>query len=228
MSNIALIVAAGNSVRFGGDLPKQFVEIAGRPLLAWTISRFEQATSIDQIILVVAEDWMAFAQEQIVDRFHLNKVSKIVSGGETRQQSVRKGLDAASKSARLVAIHDGARPLVMPEDIDNAVAAARKSDAAMLAMPATDTLKRVENGLVVATLRRESVCQAQTPQVFDADLIRKAHAETADTGATDDAALVESLGVKVAVVVPTGPNPKVTTKIDFKIAEILLTEGSSG
>ena len=133
MKTIALIVAGGSSVRFGGDVPKQYREAAGRPLLAWTISRFEAAARIDEIVLVVAEEYLLHAGEKVVDPYRFAKVTKVVAGGSDRQESVRKGLESLPISTGWVAIHDGARPLVRPEDIDRVVETAITDRAAMLA-----------------------------------------------------------------------------------------------
>ena len=222
MQATALIVAAGKSERFGGAVPKQFKNLCGKPLLAWTISRFEAAESIDRIVLVVAEEHLLFAGKNVVDPYNFLKVRKIVKGGERRQESVRLGLQALPVSTKLVAIHDGARPLVGPDDIDRAVALAAKERAAMLAVPATDTMKRVREGYVIGTLDRETMYCAQTPQVFQYDLIFEAHRQYADKDVTDDAELVEKNGFKVAVIEPLLPNPKITTQHDMTFADALL------
>ena len=223
MKTYALIVAAGRSSRFGGAVPKQFRELCGRPLLAWTISRFEAAQSIDEIVVVVAEEHLLYASQTVVDPYGFAKVSKIVIGGETRQESVLKGLRALPFSTQFVAIHDGARPMVASSDIDRVVASAVKDRAAILAAPATDTVKRVRDGFVLGTLDRDSLYLAQTPQVFQYDLILQAHQNVIqEAPATDDASLVESRGFKVRVVEPNSPNPKVTTPDDIQYVETLL------
>ena len=224
MSTAAIIVAAGNSERFGGALPKQYHKLGDRPMLAWTIERFERAESIDSIALVVSEDQLLYAGEKVIDPYGFRKVNRVVPGGATRRESVHNGLKRLPSSTRLVAIHDGARPLVSPKDIDAVVALAAKEKAAMLAAPVTDTIKRVEGGFVIATLDRRMLYGAQTPQVFQYDLIMKAHAEAEAKGArvTDDASLVESLGYKVRVLEPTGPNLKVTSRQDLVAAAAYL------
>ncbi|HUV30368.1 MAG TPA: 2-C-methyl-D-erythritol 4-phosphate cytidylyltransferase [Acidobacteriota bacterium] len=225
MNVTALIVAAGKSERFGGAAPKQFRELCGRPLLTWTISRFETASSIDRIVLVVSEEHLLFAGEKVVDPYGFSKVIKIVKGGDTRQESVRLGLESLPVSTRFVAIHDGARPVVSPRDIDRVVEAATVDRAAMLALPAGDTVKRVRDKLVISTLDRDSLYLAQTPQVFQYDLIVSAHREFSESdAATDDAALVERKGFKVRVVEPESPNIKVTTPEDLVAASAFLQE----
>ncbi len=223
MNTYAVIVAAGKSVRFGGNTPKQFTEICGRPLLSWTISRFEKAASIDAIVIVVAEESLVHAGENIVDRYDFQKVRKVVAGGANRRDSVLNGLNSLPGTTELVAIHDGARPLVTPADIDRVVAAAATEGAAMLAVCATDTVKRVKDGIIQATVDRDSLYLAQTPQVFRYDLILSAHRKADPNRViTDDASLLEVNGVKVRIVEPTGPNLKVTTADDMLIAESLL------
>lgn len=225
MKTYALIVAAGRAVRFGGAVPKQFREVGGRPLLSWTISRFEHAASIDAIVVVVSEEHLLYTSQRVVDPFGFSKVQKIVIGGDTRRQSVLRGLKAIPISTRLVAIHDGARPLTSPADIDHVVQVARAERAAMLAIPATDTVKRVRDGYILGTLERDSLYLAQTPQVFDYDLILEAHQKAkADLTVSDDASLVEARGFKVRVVEPSAPNLKVTSVDDLMLVEALLKQ----
>ncbi len=226
MSNWAIIVAAGKSERFGDPLPKQFHEVAGRPLLSWAIEKFEIASTIDKIVVVVAADYRLETTRKIIDPFGFNKVAKVVSGGDSRQESVLKGLEALPESVKVVAIHDGVRALVSPEDIDKVVKLALAEKAAMLALPATDTLKKVKNHSVVETLDRSQIWLAQTPQAFEYQLILDAHRKIAEnqkgTSATDDASLVEALGVGVKVVEPSSMNLKVSTVADLKYVEIVL------
>jgi len=226
MSNWALIVAAGKSKRFGDPLPKQFHEVAGRPLLSWTIEKFELASSIAKIAVVVAADYQLETTQKIIDPFGFHKVVKVISGGESRQESVLKGLETLPESTNVVAIHDGVRALISPDDIDKVVKLASTEKAAMLALPATDTLKKVKNHSIVETLDRRQIWLAQTPQVFEYELILNAYRKFAKypkgTIATDDASLVEALGVAVKVVEPSSMNFKVTTAADLKYVQIVL------
>jgi len=232
MKTCALIVAAGASRRLGGAVPKQFREVCGKPLLSWTIGRFEKASSIDDIVVVVAEEHLLYASEKIIDPFAFHKVSKIVPGGESRRESVLKGLERLPISTGLVAVHDGARPFVAPGDIDRVVLLAAKDKAAILAARATDTVKRAEQGYIFATLSRESLFLAQTPQVFGYDIIIAAHRQVAaeaangadEMGFTDDASLIEARGLKIRIVEPEHPNMKVTTADDLKLASLLLAQ----
>lgn len=226
MKTCALIVAAGKSERFSGTMPKQYRTICSRPMLSWTISRFEAASTVDEIILVVAEDYLLCAGEMVVDPFRFKKVTRIVPGGDSRAESVFSGLKSMSKSTSFVAIHDGDRPITTPAEIDRVIERAKTDGAAILASPVADTVKRVENSRIVATLNRDSLYLAETPQVFQYDIILEAHRLGADEGrqSTDDAGLFEALGYGVTVVKSTSPNLKVTLKSDFSIVEALLKE----
>ncbi|MDH4157593.1 MAG: 2-C-methyl-D-erythritol 4-phosphate cytidylyltransferase [candidate division Zixibacteria bacterium] len=232
MKVCAVIVAGGSSERFGGEVPKQFIEVHGRPLLSWTISRFEASSVVDQIVVVVAEEYLLFVSERVVDPFGFAKVSKIVIGGVTRPESVLKGLEALPLATDFAAIHDGARPLVRPEDIDRVVQTAVRERAAILAVPATDTVKRVAGDYVLSTQDRNALYLAQTPQVFQYDLIINAHRRAAagsDTEwITDDASIIERAGFKVKVVEPSAPNLKVTSRDDLAIVDALLRREHSG
>lgn len=228
MKVCAVIVAAGQATRFGGGVPKQFAEVNGRPMLSWTISRFEAAASIDQIVVVASPDYLLYVGESTIDPYGFTKIFKVVTGGAKRQASVYNGLRSLPPSTEFVAIHDAARPLVAPADIDAVVASAKEHGAAMLASRISDTVKRVEDGLIVATLDRHFLFAAQTPQVFRYDMICKAHEACEDDGATDDASLVEAQGIAVHIVEPTRPNLKVTTQDDLLVAEALLQKEHHG
>ena len=178
MKTVALIVAAGSGRRFGGDIPKQFRPVHQRPLLAWTIRKFEQAQLVDDIVVVVAEDYLLYTSEKIVESGSDTKVRQIIKGGDVRRDSVARGLNALPISTGFVAIHDGARPIVDEMDIDRVIEAAHKERAAILARPVTDSIKRVEGDYIIATLDRGKLFQAETPQVFQYDLINQAYQES--------------------------------------------------
>nr|MBN2276224.1 2-C-methyl-D-erythritol 4-phosphate cytidylyltransferase [candidate division Zixibacteria bacterium] len=223
MKTVALIVAAGRGVRFGGDVPKQFRHIMEKPLLSWTIEQFEKAASIDDIVVVVAEEALLFTNEKIVNPFAFSKVRLLVKGGATRRESVCRGLKALPISTNFVAIHDGARPLIDHADIDRVVDAARKDRAAILARPISSTVKRVEGDYIISTLDRTKLYLAETPQVFQYDLIMNAHEKTAsDSEITDDACMIEMMGFKVRRVIPKSINIKITTEEDLIIAGLII------
>jgi 2-C-methyl-D-erythritol 4-phosphate cytidylyltransferase len=190
-------------------------------LLAWALQAFQDCKAIEGVILVVSAGAVKRA-EALVAEWRLTKVTRIVAGGAQRQDSVRAGLDAADGAA-IVAVHDGARPLVTPELIDRGVALARESGAAVCAVPARDTIKQAAGDppVVCATLDRATAWLAQTPQTFDRALLLRAHA-AAPAHATDDAALVEALGHPVRLYEGAYWNIKVTAAEDLAVAEALL------
>ena len=223
---VAIIVAAGRGARFGGSVPKPLALCAGEPLVAHALKTFASSAKISSIVLVAAPDQRA-AMRRLTDRLALRKVRAIVSGGATRAHSVLAGLKAAPASARLVAIHDGARPCVSREVIERTIAAARKSGAAICAVPATATVKSAKaDGWIRMTLDRESLWLAQTPQVFRRDWIVDAYTRAAEANQLadmpDDAAVAESAGYAVRIVPGDASNLKVTTPHDLRIAQALL------
>ena len=224
MKTVALIVAGGSSERFGGELPKQFVEIAGKPLLSHTISKFEQADSIDEIVLVVAEEYLQYTTEHIIDPYHFHKVIKVVSGGQTRRQSVLKGLQALSANTDFVAIHDAARPLISVNDINRVTEVAQKEKSALLAVQSVDTVKFSSDTYIEKSIDRKKIYSAQTPQVFAYNQIKEAHEsfDGDESLITDDASLLELQHIQVKLVEPTSYNFKITTPADFELAEMLL------
>lgn len=217
-----LIVAAGKGRRLGGAQPKPFLPLGGRPLLGWTLEAFQRCSAIDGVQLVVASENLEQARG-LVRQLGLGKVRGIVAGGAERPDSVQRGLAALPAECGLVAIHDGARPLVRPSLIERVVAAARESGAAIPALAVRDTVKRAEGGAVAATENRAGLHLAQTPQVFALELIRRAHVEASGLdGITDDAQLVERLGHAVSLVPGDPDNLKVTLPEDAALAERLL------
>lgn len=217
-------MAGGKGHRFGGPVPKQFRMVDNKPLLSWTVSQFEKADKIDEIVLVVPEEYLLYTHEKVVEPYKFSKLSKIIVGGKTRTESVVNGLKGIPISTSFVAIHDGARPIVCPGDINNVVETAHNEQAAILARPMADTVKRVEGDYIISTLDRKKLYRAETPQVFQYDLIFTAYQEFSGDAATDDAYLVESRGFKVRTVIPQNPNIKVTTEKDLEIVKYLLRE----
>jgi len=215
----AVIVAAGAGTRMAGA-DKLFSEAAGRPLLAHAIAPFQQSSSIDGIILVMAPLNLKRGRE-LVEGCGFTKVAGLVKGGERRQDSVRHGLEALAE-CDYVAIHDGARPLVTPELIERGLEAARETGAAAPAVRIADTVKEAgPDGVVVRTLDRSSLWAVQTPQVFRYELLLRAHRQIA-ADVTDDAAMVEALGERVRLFEGDRRNMKVTTVEDLRMAEVML------
>ena len=222
--NTAIIVAAGSGTRFNSEKPKQFVELAGKPLIVHTIERFESSKSIDSIVLVLPSDWLR-EFESIAEKTNFRKIIKITLGGATRAVSVRNGLDDASSDTEVVAVHDGARPLVTIEEIDATVKKAMETGAACLVAAVTDTIKTIRNGEVDATLDRTQLRRALTPQAFRIDVLRKAMdaAELSDA-VTDECYLVEKLGHPISIVEGSSRNIKITQPEDLVFAEAVLKE----
>lgn len=226
-----LIPAAGAGRRMETGTNKQYLELAGRPVLARTLQVFEQHPLIDSITIIVAAAEVDFCQQEIVASGRFSKVAAVVAGGAERQDSVYCGLQACGAADDdLILIHDGARPLVTAAMIDRVVAAVRQDGACLAAVPAKDTVKVVRDGCVVDTPDRETLWLAQTPQAFRYDLIRAAHDRAAAEGvrATDDAQLAEWAGARVRVVEGDYRNLKITTPEDLPVAERLLAGEQEG
>ena len=218
----AILVAAGSSQRMGFD--KLFVTIAGEPVIAHSIRAFDRAISVSEIIIVAREDRHDQIQKINQDA-GFKKLRSIVTGGERRQDSVRAGLDRAERGAKYVAVHDAARPLITPEQIEGAFKQCRVHGAAALAQPVNDTLKRADADLFVAgSIDRHQLYAMQTPQIFDRDLIDDAyHAVYAeDIWITDEVSAVERLGHKIALVLDDDFNFKITYPRDLPVAEFIL------
>lgn len=221
--NVAVIVAAGSGTRFGGDTPKIFLTLKGVPVLARTIRKFEDCQMIDSIVVVVAEQFIDQTKQMISD-YGLTKVSAVVAGRGSRSGSVRSGIAAVSSSdLRLVAIHDGARPLVSVADIEATIRGASVTGAAVLTVPVTDTVKEVREGKVIRTVDRNALRRAVTPQVFNHEiLITAMGAGPADDSVTDESVLAEFAGFEVAVVEGSPTNIKITHPADMIVAEALI------
>jgi 2-C-methyl-D-erythritol 4-phosphate cytidylyltransferase len=220
----ALVVAAGRGERLGHELPKAFVPLAGRALLLHALEALAAAQSVACIVPVLAaadrERWRAL--EPAWSR--IRGLAPAVDGGAERQDSVRAGLEALPGDVDWVAVHDAARPLVRPEAVERVIAAAQAEGAAILAQPVRDTIKRVGAGWILETPKRSELWAAQTPQVFRTALLREALAKARAEGfrGTDDAQLVERLGVRVRVVEGDPANLKITGPLDLETAEALL------
>ena len=213
----AVIVAAGSSTRLGQD--KLTLPLGGVPVLARTLRAFESCRMIDEIVVVTREDrLMEFAA--LRDRYCITKLTQVVVGGSTRAGSSLAGVMAASKKATVIAIHDGARPLVTPELIERVIRKAEERQAAAPVLPLKDTVKERSGDMLVKTPPRETLAAVQTPQAFRAELIRAALTETQEQKLpiTDDCSAVEAIGLPVAAVDGDEENIKITTAMDVIIA----------
>ncbi len=224
----AVIVAGGTGQRFGHAGGKQLAAIAGRPVLAWTLLAFDEVASIDELVVVCHPERIAEYRESAIAPLGLTKPVKIVAGGDTRQESVAAGLAELSDGVGLVAVHDGARPLVTPATIADAIRMAVESgaDGVVVGHPSVDTLKVVEVGRVVETPSRDRFWAVQTPQVFRRDVLEAAHATARSAGftGTDDASLVERAGGTVLMFEGPRDNIKITTPEDVAFAEAVLAQ----
>jgi 2-C-methyl-D-erythritol 4-phosphate cytidylyltransferase len=223
--NIAIIAAAGAGTRMASDRPKQFLLLAGTPVIIHTLKVFEQCESINEVIVVLpAAESAGFLS--LAGKFGLRKVARVVPGGATRADSVKRGLmSIRAATAEIVAVHDGVRPFVTVEEIDAVVTAAQTDGAAILVAPVTDTIKQVNDQRIVQTLARGGLRRALTPQCFRYELLREAYqqADINDPALTDESALVEQLGKPVSIVEGSARNIKITTAEDLAIAEAILT-----
>ncbi len=221
----ALIVSAGKGHRFMGEKKKQFYLLADKPIIAHTLDKFEASPLIRSIFLVVGEEDMDYSLKEIVEKYHYKKISQIIPGGKRRQDSVKNGLDLLPRNTEVVVIHDGVRPFVTREMIEESIRSAMRFGAVVFAMPVKETIKVAHpDGTVLKTLERESLWQVQTPQSFQVDLIKKAYGRAIEDGfiGPDDASLVERLGEKVHILPGTYANIKITTPEDILLAKLLI------
>jgi 2-C-methyl-D-erythritol 4-phosphate cytidylyltransferase len=219
MNKIAIIVAGGKGERMNADIPKQFLEIKGKPILIHTLEAFMNFDASLQLILVLPAAQFEF-WKTLCKKHALNIPHQIVAGGQTRFQSVKNGLDAVKVPA-IVAIHDGVRPLVSKETISRCFDAAAKFGAAIPTMDSIESIRFVDaNGS--KSVDRNAYKMVQTPQVFDAELLKKAYEQEFSVLFTDDASVVEAMGATVHLVDGNRENIKITTEFDLIVAERLL------
>jgi len=223
----AIIPAAGSGTRMGLSYPKQFFELQGAIILIHTLRVFQQVDAIGHIVVVVPQDSCSQVAE-LVQEYELFKVFKVVAGGKRRQDSVLAGLDVLPQGIELVLVHDGVRPFVHVSIIEECIKKAEEAGAAMVAIPAKDTLKAVSpDGEIEYTIDRSGVWQAQTPQAARVELLRKAYAEAAGDKsfvATDEASLLERINVPVKVVEGSEKNIKITRPEDLFLANAIVME----
>ena len=217
-----VIVAAGSASRMGG-IDKVMAPLAGEPMIVRTVRAFQDCDAVKKIVVVTREDLILPITSLCSG---MSKVKAVVAGGSSRQESVHLGLNALSGEVQLVAVHDGARPLVSWQMIDRVIRAANTYGAAAPAIPVKDTIKVVKGGVVEQTPDRSNLFAVQTPQVFDFDLLRGAlkKVEQEQLQVTDDCSAVEQMGMRVKIVEGDERNLKVTTPMDLKIAQMLLEE----
>lgn len=218
----AIIVAAGNSTRMGG-VSKQLIDICGLPVIVRTAMAFESCAQIKEIIIVAKSDQISVTDE-LMRSHNITKFKCSVVGGDTRSESVKHGFEATDPGIAYVAIHDAARCLITPDEINNVIGCAKRFGAAIAAARSVDTLKLSSDGETIdGTIDRNTVWRAQTPQVFSRAVYETAlYAQKNNATATDDAMLCENLGIKVHIAECTGENLKITTPRDVAIAESII------
>ena len=223
----AIIPAAGEGRRMGGTVPKQFLQLGGREILARTLAVFEVCVAIDDVWVVVADEQCTSCQSTIVERYGFRKVRGVIAGGTTRQESVWRGLQQVTEAVDLIVVHDGVRPLVTELLLQQTLEQASRHGAAIAAVSLKDTLKRVSAaGTVEATVPRERLWRVQTPQAFRHALLRRAfqHAWRQGLQATDEAGLIEAIGCPVHIVPSYEHNVKITTPDDLVFCETFVRE----
>ncbi len=229
MKATVLIPAAGMGRRMGASISKQYLNLAGKPILAHTLALFDNHPLIENIYLIVPPDDIAYCRQQIIDHYGFNKVCRIIAGGAERQDSVRNGLNALAEDGyaqpeRSILIHDGARPLFDSRLLSELIGIVCAKEACIVGVPVKDTIKDVKNNQITGSLDRRRLWQAQTPQGFCYRLIKEAfdQADAENFVATDDASLVERLGHPVQMLEGDYRNIKVTTPEDLVIAVALF------
>ncbi len=223
-----IIVAAGQGRRMQDPVRKQYHEAAGLPVITHTLRVFDTCAVIDEIVLCVPGQDIDFCRIGLIKPAKPKKNIVLVAGGDTRQESVFNGLQAIGSNTGIIVIHDGVRPFVTHAQVTACVEGAAKHGACILGIPAFDTLKRVKaNDSIIETVNRDGIWLAQTPQAFRSELIKRAHRHARQKGyrATDDASLLEHMGIDVKIIPGSRNNLKITDQDDLQLAQILLRSG---
>lgn len=227
MKASVIIPAGGIGSRFGGEIPKQFVELNGMPLIIHTIRIFDKIDDVEAIVVPVHNEWFSFMKELVV-KYDLTKVKEVIIGGQDRQDSVCNGLQSKyCKDSEMVLVHDAVRPFAEAKMIQKIIDATEDFGAVIPTIAPQDTIKEKNNkDIIVKTLDRSKICRVQTPQGFWYDIISAAYekANLAGFKGTDEASLVEFIGYKVSVVEGEESNIKITTPFDLKVAQLIMNE----
>jgi 2-C-methyl-D-erythritol 4-phosphate cytidylyltransferase len=221
--NVAIIAAAGQGTRMAGSLPKQFLELAGTPILFRTVRVFDSCEAVEEIIVVVpSRDPTRF--KSLIERLDCGKPLRFVSGGSTRAESVYYGLQSAPSATEIVVVHDGVRPFVTPQEIGSTIDGAKEVGAAILGSKPVDTIKEVRDGNVVRTLRRDDLRNALTPQSFQYQLLLNAYrqVDVLDPALTDESSIAERAGMRIATIEGSSRNIKITREEDLILAEAIM------
>ena len=223
MTTVAILLAAGTGERLGADLPKAFVPLGGRPMLAYSLDAISASRVVDRVVLVVPPGVARSLRAVLDDLCRAYAIDQLVDGGATRQESVRRGLDAAGDAGHVLC-HDAARPFASPELFGRVLAPLDLVEGAVPVVPSPDTVKMVAGGFIERTVPRGSLRLVQTPQAFRTDVLREAHERATLEGreATDDAMLLEDAGYRVAAVEGEPGNFKITSVADLERAQALV------
>ena len=225
-----IVAAAGMSNRMGSKINKQFIAIDNKPILAHTLEKFEKCKYIDEIVVVSKEEEVEYCRKEIVKKYSLKKVTNIVRGGKERQDSIYNGIMALNERADIVLTHDGARPFVKLESIEDGIRGVIDFGACVIGVPVKDTIKTIDNNKNVHhTPKRDLLWAAQTPQCVWTDLLKKGYEFASEEGiiGTDDSSLVEKLGHPIKMIMGSYDNIKITTPEDLIIADSLLKDKNS-
>lgn len=221
----AIIPAAGFGLRLGAKIKKLYLELSGKPILFYTLTVFEKAEFIDEIICAVSPGDINYCLKNIIKKFNFKKV-KLIPGGRTRFHSVQNALKNVSSKSDIVVIHDGARPFLKRALLKKSIEAAKKSGGICVAIPVKNTIKMADKKFnIIDSPLRSNLWEAQTPQVFKIKIIKDAYAEATRKNNfkfTDDAAVVEAINKKVKIIEGTESNIKITTKTDLAVARMML------
>ncbi len=219
-----VIPAAGTGSRMKSKTNKQFLQLQDRPVLAHTIGLFHEIPEIEEIIIVVAEKEVDFCRIQIAEKYGFQKIKKIIPGGSSRQESVYKGFLETSSDSDYIIIHDGARPLLKKEKIEEFIKALQNQEALVMAVPEKNTIKKVKDSFIIHTINREDVWEIQTPQAFSREVLRQAFIKVAGNYHlyTDDSSMVEELKVPVKIFPGDYLNIKITVPEDLKLGKLIL------
>jgi 2-C-methyl-D-erythritol 4-phosphate cytidylyltransferase len=219
-----ILVAAGEGKRAGGSTPKQFVKIHGKPLLGYSLEKFAKVKGIAEVVIAVLPGKEKMASKLLAPALKKFRKVEFIAGGQTRQESVFNALQRLSDSTTHVLVHDGVRPFVNPNKVEELIGMLANEEAVILATPATDTVKLVASDHIAETLDRHHIFLAETPQGFKKEVLVEAHREAQKKRFTfsDDSALVEALGRRVAICPSDGKNLKITSPQDFALARLLL------
>lgn len=223
--NSVIIVAAGSGKRMNLGINKQFIKLKDKEIIAYTIEAFLNNKNIDEIIVCIKKEEEDFFKKNIINKYNFKNI-KIAYGGKERQDSINNGLKKLNKDCSVVLVHDGARPFVSNEIIDESINAVKARKAVVVGVPVKDTIKFVEDGVVKETPKRSMLWSAQTPQSFEYDLITKAYEEAYknDYYGTDDSMLVEKIGQEVHMIMGSYDNIKITSIEDLEIAKEILNK----